>query len=121
MQIYQKAKKLAQQGHDISVRWVPGHSGVEGNERADKAAKEAAVGERVGTAQWSSLTYVKRQIVDEKKLQVNMWHEQKTKERQASRRGFYIPSLKTKMDPVLGNAKKLYASRFYQLKRGMAP
>ncbi len=50
MQIYQKAKKLLQQGYEISVRWVPGHSGIEGNERADKAAKEAVIGERVRTA-----------------------------------------------------------------------
>lgn len=39
IQIYQKAKKLVQQGYDISIRWVLGHSGVEGNEKADKAAK----------------------------------------------------------------------------------
>lgn len=32
--------------------------------------------------------------------------------------GFYILSLKTKMDPVLGKAKKLYTTRFYQLKTG---
>ena len=116
--IYQKAKKLVQQGHDISVRWVPGHSGVEGNERADKAAKEAAIGERVRTAKWTSLTHIKQQITEEKKLQISIWHEQKTKEREASRRGFYIPCLKTQIHPLLGKAKKLYASRFYQLKTG---
>ena len=50
MLIHQKARKLVQQGHEISVTWVPGHSGVEGNERADKVAKETAIGDRVRTA-----------------------------------------------------------------------
>ena len=68
MQIYQKAKKLVQQGHDISIRWVPGYSGVEGNKRANKAAKKAAIGERVRTAKWTNLTHIKQQITEEKKL-----------------------------------------------------
>ena len=118
MQIYQKAKKLVQQGHSIFVICVPGHSGIEGNERADKAAKEAARREKVQTAKWTSLTHVKRQIKEEKKLQISVWHEQKAKEREANRRGFYIPYLKTQIHPLLGRATKLYAARFYQLKTG---
>ena len=51
MQIYKKARQLVQQGHGIFIRWVPGHSEVvEENEKADKAAKEAARSERVQTA-----------------------------------------------------------------------
>ena len=118
LQIYQKAQKLVEQGHSISVAWVPGHSGVEGNERADKAAKEAASGRKVRTAKWTSLTHIKRKITEEKKLQISIWHEQKTKEREASRRGFYIPCLKPQIHPLLGKTRKSYASRFYQLKTG---
>ena len=59
-QIYQKVEQLIQQGHEISVRWVPGHSKVEGNEMADKVAREAAGGERIQTARWTSLTHLRR-------------------------------------------------------------
>ena len=50
VQIYRKVEQLIQQGHKISLRWFPSHSKVEGNERADKAAREAAGGEKIQTA-----------------------------------------------------------------------
>ncbi len=49
-QIYQKVEQLIQQGHEISVYWVPSHSKIEGNKRADKAAREATRRERIQTA-----------------------------------------------------------------------
>ncbi len=114
LQIYQKAQKLVEQGHSVSVMWVPGHSGLEGNEREDKAAKEAALGGTVRTAKWTSLTHV---TTEEKKSQI-IWYGQKMREREASRRGFYIPCIKPQIHPLLGKAKKSYASRFYQLQTG---
>ncbi len=82
IQIYQKVGQLTQQGHRVSVYWIPGHSGLEGNERADKAAKEAAMGDRIRTAKWKSLTHIKWRITDEKKAQIYTWYEQKIKERE---------------------------------------
>jgi hypothetical protein len=35
-------QKLDDKGVHTKSRWVPAHAGVEGNERADQAAKEAA-------------------------------------------------------------------------------
>lgn len=40
------------------------------------------------------------------------------KERESRKSGFYIPSLKAEMDPLLAKTRKLYAARFYQLKIG---
>ena len=116
--IYQKAKQLIGQRHEISVCWVPSHCNVEGNDKADKAAKEAAGGEKIRTAKWTSLTHLKRRITEEKKAQLRAWHEQKTKEREIRKSGFYVSSSKAEIDPLLGKTKKFYASRFYQLKIG---
>ena len=78
--IYQKVEQLIRQRHGIVVCWVPSHCKVEGNERADRAAKEAAGEERIRTAKWTSLTHLKRRITEEKRAQLRAWHEQKTKE-----------------------------------------
>ena len=36
------ARRIIDQGNSITVRWTPAHRGVEGNERADRAAKDVA-------------------------------------------------------------------------------
>ena len=61
---------------------------------------------------------MKRQIIKEKKAQLRAWHEQKTKDRESRKSGFYIFSPKVAMDPLLDKAKKIDALRFYQLKIG---
>src|SRR5213078_500562 len=38
------ARELRWKGVEVELRWVPGHKGIEGNERADAVAKEAAGG-----------------------------------------------------------------------------
>ena len=68
---------IVEMGHSVLIRWVPSHNNVEGNERADKAAKKAALGRRVRTAKWTSLTHIKRQITDEKKSQISIWLDKK--------------------------------------------
>ena len=36
-----KMNQLATAGYDIHLCWVPGHAGIQGNKRADQAAKKA--------------------------------------------------------------------------------
>ena len=59
VRIIELAQRVIDQGNSITVRWTLAHRGVERNERADRAAKDAASlppsGPRVGTSAYSSL------------------------------------------------------------------
>ena len=121
VQIYQKVEQMVRQKHEISLCWVPSHCKIEGNEKADLAAKEAAGEERIRTAKWTSLAHIKKRINKEKTAQLTAWHNQRLKEREIRKSGFYIASFKAEIDPLLSKTKKYYASRFYQLKIGHGP
>lgn len=108
-QIVKRAKQIQTGGREVTIRWIPSHSKIEGNEQADKAAKEAAAVGKIGTAQWSSLAYINRNIMEAKKSDIWSWH-----------RSYYVPRLKPGIHPVLGQTPKKYAARFFQLKVGHA-
>lgn len=40
--VYQRAKEIIKNGHSVALLWIPGHSKIEGNEKAYSAAKIAA-------------------------------------------------------------------------------
>ena len=121
-------RELVRRGATISIRWVPGHSGVQGNELADVWATEASNREdktrsagghdsttRQGTR---SLSFFKTQI----KKRANMeWREEVTK-RSQERRSFRIPreGRIPRTPPGLRNAPKEIASRFFQIASGHA-
>ena len=50
--------------------------------------------------------------------ELTKWQEMKMQETEVSPRGFYVPWTKAEINPILGNAPKKYASRYYQLKVG---
>ena len=41
--IYQNALTIRNNGHTLVLRWVPSHSKILGNEKADAVAKDAAI------------------------------------------------------------------------------
>jgi ribonuclease HI len=43
LEILDKMKRIQKNGIEIKIRWTPGHANVNGNEIADRLAKEAAI------------------------------------------------------------------------------
>ena len=59
------AERLSRKGSSVTIRWTPAHAGVEGNERADQAAKDAAALPPLrGTRGRLSLAFLKRRTTD---------------------------------------------------------
>lgn len=77
----QRAKELAQSGHVVVFRWVPGHSKMEGNEKADLAAKEAAYRGGRETDCWSSLAHIKMELKRTRSDELSTWHQLKTQKK----------------------------------------
>ncbi len=100
--IYKRTEDLHRNGHHIKLIWVPGHSGILGNEKAHIVARNRA-GKNVNEIRSRAIA---------------QWHETEIRERETSRRGYYVPRTKEGISLVLGKAPNKYAARFYQLKLG---
>jgi hypothetical protein len=59
MRVVQAVQRRLRQGWRTRIEWVPGHSGIEGNERADQLAGEAASEKRHGR---TSIAWLKERI-----------------------------------------------------------
>ena len=116
-QIYYKVEKPKTNGHTVICRWVPGHTDLIGNEKADFAARDKAEKGGRQAERWSSLAHIRENLAKVRSTEITKWYEKSIQEREVSRRGFYIPWTKG-AHPILGNIAKKYAARFYQLKVG---
>ena len=65
-----RAQTLIDKGIEVILQWVPSHIGIEGNERADKAAKEAA-GKTIPprAERYSFFSYITRKIKAQKQAE----------------------------------------------------
>lgn len=116
--IYQKALNIRENGHLLVIQWVPSHSKVPGNEKADAVAKEVARKGGRKSDHWSSLTHIKIEIQKTKVAELVQWDQSKTQEKEATLRGFYIPKVKSGIIPGVSNTSRKYAMRYFQLKVG---
>ena len=116
--VYQKTEELQLIGYSITFQWIPGHSGLIGNEKADLSAKSRAEKGGKLTERWSSLAYIRKNVTETRTRDLTKWHEMETQDREASRCGYYVLRTKGGISLALGSAPKKYASRYYQLKVG---
>ena len=115
--VHEKAQKLTSENVEVWIRWVPAHSGVEGNERADKAAKEAAKTGKV-SFRYSSLTYIKQSILIAADSKRKKWVEEALRRKETKSGVQY--SLTKSLPTTLATSRKSLAARFLQLKSGHA-
>ena len=112
------AERLVRRGNTITIRWTPAHVGIEGNERADLAAKEAATLPPLrGTRSGLSLAFLGRQITDGIR---ESWISDTTTrmEKGAAHRGAFMRpdrGARPRIRALLRRTRKGLASRFFQL------
>lgn len=73
-------------------------------ERTDKDAKEITTNGRIQPARGRSLAHVIQKNKEARNMQISTSHQLRTETREASSRGYYIPSLKPGIHHVLGRA-----------------
>jgi hypothetical protein len=116
LQATQQARALMDRGQEVTVQWVPGHNGAEGNEIADQAAKAAAGKAPGGLADRLTLAYLRRERI----TRVTQAREAWLRRALEPPRGIYRPQKGWRLDPALARAPKATAARFFQLKTGHA-
>jgi ribonuclease HI len=113
-------QRIIQKGGELTYHWVPGHTNVQGNERADTLAK-AATFERPTSHQTSYAMLglrMKQQRIREWKHSIEVRSaKSKTSNYHYSYRKRFEWKLQSKMLVPMGTQRKT-ASAFYQLKLG---
>ncbi len=99
--IYQKAQELQQNGYPITFKWIPNHSGLIKNEKANQAARNRAEKSGRLTERWSSLVYVRSKVSEMRSNDVTKWRNTETEDRKTSRCGYNVPETKGGISVIL--------------------
>jgi hypothetical protein len=110
-----------QNGNTITIRWVPGHADIEGNEVADKQAKRvaqnlvAAVRYEPNIMKFTSISHLRRRAKEARSTGCREWIDEHCRGRKS-----YIRPHKNGICKELKKERKGIATRYFQLVTGHA-
>jgi len=112
-------REMGERGDSLTIRWVPGHANIEGNEVADFWAKNAAQNRGYATNKAylneTSLAFMSRKATEARSDGTTKWIAE-----HSSKRSQYKPPTRKGMRKPLKNIRKGLAARYYQLLTGHA-
>jgi len=118
--INQCARTLHEAGIETVIHCVPGHTGILGNEVADRPANLAREGHRSGTVRervYTSAANWTRSISDANMAATAQWEADKC----SKHHGYRLKGKAGSKRPIPMNSAKPLAARFYQLQSEHAP
>jgi ribonuclease HI len=116
IQAHKAAQTLTTRGRQVTIQWVPSHRGIDGNEKADQAAKRAATRTPRGGLEELSIAYTNRTRTEVIKAAKHQWLAKALGRRTLGAQREYRIRPGWKQDPTVAAAPKKLASRYYQLK-----
>jgi len=113
------ARTLREASIETEIHWVPGHTGIPGNEEADRQANLVREGRRSGTVRERVYTLAAnrtRRISEAKTAAKAQWDADKC----SKHYGYRLKGKAGSKRPIPMNSAKSLAARFYRLKSGHA-